>query len=79
MVEELLGEMERWRRYMSWMEELLRGWSVGERRESQEERKKSRKDGDGKHEETEKKMDEELREERQKRKMENRSGWENRK
>lgn len=63
-MEELLGDMERWRRYMSWMEELLRGWSVGERRESQEERKKSRKDGDGKHEKAEKKMDEELREEK---------------
>lgn len=35
-VEELLGEMGKWRRCMSTLEDLLRRWSIGE--QSQEER-----------------------------------------
>lgn len=78
-VEGLLRELWRWRRCINRLEDLLRRWSMGEQRESQEERERNGKEGDEMHEETEGKVDKELREKRRRKKTEDRSGREKRK
>lgn len=58
---------------MNGLEMLLRRWSMGEQRESQKEREKKGKKKDKRHEEAKGKIDEGVREKRQKRKTEDRS------
>lgn len=78
-VEELLGDMERWRRYIGWMEELLRGWRVKKWSENQKGRERNKEEDDGKHEETERKRDKDSNGEGRRKRTEDRSGREKRK
>lgn len=78
-VEELLRELWRCKRCINRLEDLLRRWSMGKQRKCQEERERNIKEGDKMHEETEGKVDEELREKKRRKKTEDRGGREKRK
>lgn len=47
-VEELLRGLERWRRDIDWLEEILREWQMNERSERQEKRERIGEEGERK-------------------------------